>query len=207
MGPNGAGKTTLIRSLVGSLPHKGEIRFRFRKGGKIGYVPQLLEFDHSLPLTVCDFLAIMLQKRPLVFGPSAATRRRIRRCLQETAAEHLIDRLVGGLSGGELRRVLLAQALEPLPEVLILDEPASNIDELGAKAFEDTLRGLSEERDIAILMVGHDLATIRRLAQRVTGINGQVTYSGPASALDDPDILGQIFGVQAFRCGIETGVA
>lgn len=200
LGPNGAGKTTLIRSLVGSLPHKGDIRFRFRGSGQIGYVPQLLEFDHSLPLTVADFLAIMLQRKPVLFGLSKKTMKRILTCLDRTSCSHLMDRLIGGLSGGELRRVLLAQALEPKPEILILDEPASNIDELGAKAFEKTLIDLSRNQGIAILMVGHDIATMLRIANQVTGINGRVTYTGEATNLQNPEILKKIFGVQAFQC-------
>lgn len=200
LGPNGAGKTTLIRSLVGSLPHKGLIRFNFQGNGRIGYVPQLLEFDHSLPLTVADFLAIMFQKKPVFFGIFGDIREKIVQCLAKTSSDHLIDRLIGGLSGGELRRVLLAQALEPTPEILILDEPASNIDELGAKAFEKTLVDLSQEQGIAILMVGHDLSAMLRIANHVTGINGTVTYDGEAENLNNPEVLSQIFGVQAFHC-------
>jgi zinc transport system ATP-binding protein len=128
LGPNGAGKTTLIRCLTGSLPHKGVIRYRLRGNGRIGYVPQMLEFDHSLPLTVADFLLIMLRTKPVLFKRSKAMRREAIDSLRKTACEHVADRLIGGLSGGELRRVLLAQALTPIPEVLLLDEPASNID-------------------------------------------------------------------------------
>jgi len=207
LGPNGAGKTTLIRSLVGSLPHTGEIRYNFQKSARIGYVPQLLEFDHSLPMTVTDFLALMLQKKPVLFGLSNKVRQTIHDCLAKTSCSHLMDRLLGGLSGGELRRVLLAQALEPTPEVLILDEPASNIDELGAKAFEKTLTDLCNRQGIAILMVGHDLATMQRIAHTVTGINGTVTYTGDVKNLQDPQVLSQIFGVQAFHCANEQGVA
>jgi zinc transport system ATP-binding protein len=201
LGPNGAGKTTLIRSLVGSLPHTGTIRFRFVGNGRIGYVPQLLEFDHSLPFTVADFLTIMLQNKPVFFSSSNKIRQKISKCLEYTDCSHLIDRLIGGLSGGELRRVLLAQALVPSPEILILDEPASNIDELGARAFEKTLIALSRKQGIAILMVAHDLATILRIADQVTGIKGEVTYSGPAADLQDMKTVKKIYGVQAFELG------
>lgn len=201
LGPNGAGKTTLIRSLVGTLPHSGTIRFLFRGQGRIGYVPQLLEFDHSLPISVADFLAIMLQKKPVFLGSSHKLRQKIQQSLQETASDHLIDRLIGSLSGGELRRVLLAQALIPSPEILILDEPASNIDELGARAFEKTLTDLRTNQNMTILMVGHDLTTMIRIADQITGINGKVSYSGPAASLKEADVLKKIFGVQAFELG------
>jgi zinc transport system ATP-binding protein len=198
LGPNGAGKTTLIRSLTGSLPYKGDIRFRLFNNGRIGYVPQLLEFDHTLPLTVTDFLLIMMQKKPVLFRRSKALREEVVDCLRKTSSEHLADRLIGGLSGGELRRVLLAQALTPTPEILLLDEPASNIDEVGARAFEQTLIELREEQGIAIILVGHDLATISRICDHVTGINGKITWSGPGRGLRDPEVLETIFGSEAF---------
>ena len=198
LGPNGAGKTTLIRALTGSLPYKGDIRFRLFNNGRIGYVPQLLEFDHTLPLTVTDFLLIMMQKKPVLFRRSKALREEVIDCLRKTTSEHLADRLIGGLSGGELRRVLLAQALTPTPEILLLDEPASNIDEVGARAFEQTLTRLRDEHGIAIIMVGHDLGAISRICDQVTGINGKVTWSGHSRGLRDPEVLETIFGVQAF---------
>lgn len=198
LGPNGAGKTTLIRCLTGSLPYKGVIRYRLFNKGRIGYVPQLLEFDHTLPLTVADFLLIMMQKKPVLFRRSKAIRQEIIACLRKTTSEHLADRLIGGLSGGELRRVLLAQALTPTPEILLLDEPASNIDEVGARAFEQTLIELRDEQGIAIILVGHDLATISRISDQVTGINGKITWSGPGRGLRDQEVLETIFGSGAF---------
>lgn len=201
LGPNGAGKTTLIRSLIGTLPHSGTIRFSFSGPGRIGYVPQLLEFDHSLPISVADFFSIMLQKKPVYLGSSASLRLTILENLQKTDSDHLIDRLIGSLSGGELRRVLLAQALVPTPEILILDEPASNIDEFGTRAFEKTLTELRDKQKITILLVAHDLATMLRIADHVTGINGSLSYTGPASSLQKPEVLKKIFGVQAFEAG------
>ncbi|MCI5144269.1 MAG: ATP-binding cassette domain-containing protein, partial [Candidatus Electrothrix sp. AR3] len=73
-GPNGAGKTTLMRSIMGGMPHKGTIRFLFRDNGRVGYVPQFLEFDHSVPITVFDFLFLMLKKMPVFLGRRRAAR-------------------------------------------------------------------------------------------------------------------------------------
>jgi len=198
LGPNGAGKTTLIRCLTGSMPHKGTIRFGFRGNGRIGYVPQLLEFDHSLPLTVSDFLLLMLQHRPVLFHRSTAQRQQVLDCLTKTDSMHLVDRLIGNLSGGELRRVLLAQALTPVPEILLLDEPASNIDEVGARAFEQTLVNLRDEHGISIIMVSHDITTVARIADHATGINETVTWNGPGKSLRESDTLEIIFGSQTF---------
>jgi zinc transport system ATP-binding protein len=195
IGPNGAGKTTLIRSIMGGMPHTGTIRFLFRENGSIGYVPQLLEFDHSVPITVCDFVAMMLQRTPVFLNGGKGKRKRIKELLAVTESDKLIDRMVGGLSGGEFRRVLLAQALEPLPELLLLDEPASNIDEYGARAFEDMLVRLKKEHGLSIIMVGHDLKMILRCADQVTSINRSVTFDGPPAELSHPDKVAQLFGL------------
>ncbi|MCZ7585987.1 MAG: ATP-binding cassette domain-containing protein [Deltaproteobacteria bacterium] len=160
-------------------------------------MPQLLDFDHALPYSVADFLTIMMRRRPVFLGRSPSFNDAIRKNLAMTGADHLANRLIGGLSGGELRRVLLAQALVLEPEVLLLDEPASNIDEIGARAFADTLRRLRDETGVAVLMVGHDIETIVRIADRVTGLNRHVTHTGPAESLRDAAVLGRVFGAQA----------
>lgn len=194
IGPNGAGKTTLIRCIMGGMPHLGEIRFRFQRDGRIGYVPQLLEFDHTLPITVDDFFTIMLKSKPIFLGKGKKVRKRAIETLQQTKSDHLIDRLIGSLSGGELRRVLLAQALIPLPELLILDEAASNVDEFGARIFEDLLLRLKKEHNLTILIVSHDLTMIRRTADWVSGINRTVIFDGSAQMFCNLEKIGELFG-------------
>jgi len=193
IGPNGAGKTTMIRCIMGGMPHQGEIRIRFQGDGRIGYVPQLLEFDHTLPITVGDFFSIMLRNKPIFLGKGRKVRKRAVEALKLTESDHLIDRLIGGLSGGELRRVLLSQALIPLPELLVLDEAASNVDEFGARIFEDLLLRLKEEHNLTILMVSHDLSMIRRTADWVTGINRTVTFDGPAQTFCNLKKIDELF--------------
>ena len=193
IGPNGAGKTTLIRSLMGGMPHQGVIRFCFRNGGGIGYVPQLFEFDHSVPITVGDFIAMMLQDFPVFVSGTRKIRSQVEQVLAATESEHLINRLIGGLSGGEFRRVLLAQALTPLPELLLLDEPASNVDEHGAQLIERALLRLRDEHGLTILMVGHDIRMILRMADQVTSINREVTFDGHPEELKDAERVAGLF--------------
>ncbi len=194
IGPNGAGKTTLIRCIMGGMPHQGEIHLQFPRGSQIGYVPQLLEFDHTLPITVSDFITIMLKDKPIFLGKGKKVRKRALETLELTESDHLIDRLIGSLSGGELRRVLLAQALLPLPQLLILDEAASNVDEFGARIFENLLLRLKEEHNLTILMVSHDLNMIRRTADWVTSVNRTVTFDGSNQAFCNLGKIGELFG-------------
>ena len=190
-GPNGAGKTTLMRSVMGGMPHKGTIRFLFRESTRIGYVPQFLEFDHSVPITVFDFLFLMLKKMPVFLARRRTVRAEIEELLTATDCAHLIDRSVGQLSGGEFRRVLLAQALSPKPELLLLDEPASNIDEVGIRHFEEMLINLRDEHGITILMVCHSMNMISRVCDAVTAVNRTIFYDGPAKGLNHADLLQQ----------------
>lgn len=177
MGSNGAGKTTLIRSLLGSMPHQGEISFYFKHQGGIGYVPQFIEFDHSLPISVNDFFHILRSKKPVFLSRKKTHDYGFKTLLEKIGCLNLLDRSMGSLSGGELRRVLIAQALIRQPELLFLDEPDSNLDELAVKELESLLRSLREQ-GVTVILVGHDVAMICRVADYVTQINKSVIFSG-----------------------------
>jgi zinc transport system ATP-binding protein len=166
VGPNGAGKTTLLSAILGLVAFEGRIIAHWTGSGRIAYVPQQFHVDRTLPVTVVDFLALTRQRRPVCFGVAGETRKRIVRLLDRVGLSGFANRALSDLSGGELRRVLLANALDPLPELLILDEPASGLDELGAHWLDDTLT--SFKGDMTVLMVSHDSDQVRRLADRVT---------------------------------------
>jgi zinc transport system ATP-binding protein len=177
VGPNGAGKTTLLGSLLGQVTFEGRILAHWRGSGRIGYVPQSFAVDPSLPVTVQDFLALTRQRRPVCFGISRATRRRVADLLREVGVRNLEQRPLAVLSGGELRRVLLAHALDPIPELLILDEPASGLDEGGVRQLEELLHFL-RAAGTTVLMVSHDLEQVRRLADRVTVLDRSIVTEG-----------------------------
>ena len=177
VGPNGAGKTTLLNALLAQVAFEGQIVAHWRQTGRIGYVPQLFTVDPSLPVTVQDFLALTRQQRPVCFGVSPSTRRRLTGLLQEVGLGGLERRMLAVLSGGELRRVLLANALDPIPELLILDEPASGLDEGGVRQLEELLQTL-RTAGATVLMVSHDFEQVRRLADRVTVLDRSVVIEG-----------------------------
>jgi zinc transport system ATP-binding protein len=179
VGPNGAGKTTLLSAVLGQTTFSGRIVVHWQRGGRIGYVPQSFAVDSTLPVTVGDFLALTRQRRPVCLGIGSATRRRISVVLERIGLRGFERRQLSVLSGGELRRVLLANALDPVPELLILDEPASGLDQSAARSLEDALIAL--KASVTVLMVSHDLAQVRRVADRVTILDREVVSEGPAA--------------------------
>jgi zinc transport system ATP-binding protein len=166
VGPNGAGKTTLLSAILGMTPFQGRIVAHWTGSGRIAYVPQHFHIDRTLPVTVADFLALTRQRRPVCFGVAAAARKRIALLLDRVRLSGYDSRPLAVLSGGELRRVLLANALDPLPELLILDEPSSGLDETSSRWLDDTL--VSFKGEMTTLMVSHDTEQVRRVADRVT---------------------------------------
>ncbi len=132
VGPNGGGKSSLIKTLLGQMPHQGRLSLHWPgEPGIIGYVPQALEFDRGLPMTVDDFMAAMCQRRPAFLGLSKHYAAAIGEALERVGMQDKRKRRMGALSGGERQRVLLAQGLIPAPQLLVLDEPMSALDEAG----------------------------------------------------------------------------
>jgi zinc transport system ATP-binding protein len=179
VGPNGAGKTTLLSAILGLVPFEGRIVAHWQGRGRIAYVPQQFQVDRTLPVTVADFLALTRQRRPVCLGLTGAARQRISVLVERVGLRGFEHRPLSVLSGGELRRVLLANALDPLPELLILDEPLSGLDETGARWLDDTLTSLKGE--MTVLMVSHDAEQVRRVADRVTVLGGLSAAVPPSS--------------------------
>jgi zinc transport system ATP-binding protein len=186
VGPNGAGKSTLFAAVLGLIDFAGRIEFNWRGAGRIGYVPQSFAVDRTLPLTVGEFLALSRQRRPVCIGVGRAQRRHNELLLAQVGLDGFSGRPLGALSGGELQRILLANAIDPAPELLLLDEPASGLDERSVQQLERVLLELKQTRGTSVFMVSHDLAQVHRLADRVTLLDREVRRTGrPARVLAD----------------------
>lgn len=197
IGPNGAGKSTLLKAILGQQEHSGVISFsvpgqRNRKP-IIGYVPQSPTFDPGDPLTVADLFACCMGKRPAFLGLSKKMRSKVIECLARVSAEDLIDKRVGTLSGGELQRVLLALALEPIPNILILDEPLSGVDVEGMDILMELLDDIRKEYDLSILMTTHDFATLDRYMDQVVLIDHEIVLQGSPKEVLESDDFHRVF--------------
>ncbi|BAO63618.1 cation ABC transporter ATP-binding protein [Pseudomonas protegens Cab57] len=201
VGPNGGGKSSLIKTLLGQMPHQGQLRLQWPDApGTLGYVPQALEFDRGLPMTVDDFMAAMCQRRPAFLGLSRHYAQAIGEALERVGMQDKRKRRMGALSGGERQRVLLAQGLIPAPQLLVLDEPMSALDEAGIQVFERLLHDWRQS-GITLLWIEHDLEAVGRLADRVTGLNRRVLFDGPAQQTLTPERLLSLFSTHPRTAG------
>ena len=197
IGPNGAGKSTFLKAVLGQLDYDGVIVFSppGKRGGKakIGYVPQSPSFDPGDPVSVADLFVCCQSRRPAFLGISKAMREQILDCLDRVHATDLIDKRVGTLSGGELQRVLLALALEPLPNILILDEPLSGVDVEGQAELMDMLDEIRKTYDLSILMTTHDFSMLPKYADQVMLIDHKPLCKGTPREVLESEAFRQIF--------------
>ena len=192
IGPNGAGKSSLFRSILGQIPYSGSIRFELAGGypsrPKIGYVPQSPSFERSCPVSVLDFFAAAISRWPVFLPVPAPLREKVTDCLTRVHGEALLHKRIGALSGGELQRVLLALALEPIPHILILDEPLSGVDRGGEHLLLEMLDEIRQKYDLSILFSTHDFSTLRRYADKVILLQQEILTTGtPSQVLRSPE--------------------
>ena len=199
IGRNGAGKSTLLKAVLGEIPHTGTVEFRSREDGaiqnmRIGYVPQSIGIDRNSPASVFDLFASLVSERPVFLGGGKKLREQIRRQLSVFQAESLLGRRVGSLSGGELQRVMLSVATYPTPDLLILDEPVSGIDENGLRLFYSTVEQLKKQYDMAIILVSHDLSYVARCADQVVLLDKTVRAHGKPAEVFLSEEFRSVFG-------------
>ncbi len=184
VGPNGSGKSTLLRALLGAVrPLSG--RVVRAKGLRIGYAPQRLHLDPTLPITVARFLALPGLR---------ADRAEAAAAMEETGIAGLEGMQMSALSGGQLQRALLARALLPRPNLLILDEPTQGLDQPGAAEFYRLIEAARAKAGAAVLMVSHDLHVVMSASDRVICLNGHVCCEGAPSAVSSAPEYRALFG-------------
>ena len=192
IGPNGGGKTSTLRCLLGQMPHTGNIKINWGESRNIGYVPQLIEMEKTLPLTIDDFLAIVSQDKPAFTGIHKSVKKYIDEALEKVGLTHKRQFMVGSLSGGERQRLLFAQALIPAPALLVLDEPMASMDEAGVLTFESLINELKEQ-GVTILWVNHDLKQVQRMADSITVIDRGLLASGATTTTLTEDMQHGVF--------------
>lgn len=196
IGRNGAGKSTLLKAILGEVEHSGNIVFTDMKDNrtkkiKIGYVPQKVNVERHMPTTVYDLFASCISDIPVFLKKDKKLYKEIKEQLNIFGADELIDKSIGELSGGELQRVLIAIATKPIPNLLILDEPVSGIDENGTRNFYKILQELKNKYDMSIILVSHDFELTKQYADKVILLDKEVIKEGTPE---------QVFESLEFKC-------
>ena len=202
VGPNGGGKTTLLHLILGLYrPNSGAVRVFGERPGRcpdrIGYVPQHGNLAPGFPATV-EQVVLMGLPHGHRHGPRfhADERERARGALERAGIVELAERSFGALSGGQRQRVLIARALITDPDLLLLDEPFSNIDPYGRACIHETLEGLGHET--TRVMVSHDLGITRQAATQVVAVNRWLVSAEGATITDE--MLGLMYGRHDPHC-------
>jgi len=183
VGPNGSGKSTLLRVLIGAQATAAGRVLR-SAGLRVGYVPQRLHIDPTLPLTVRRFLDLPVR------APDAEAER----ALEDAGAGAIGPRQMADLSGGQLQRVLLARATLHAPDILMLDEPTQGLDQPGSAAFYRSLEAVRDRLGCAVLMVSHDLHVVMSASDRVVCLNGHVCCEGTPAVVSAAPAYRELFG-------------
>lgn len=184
IGPNGAGKSTLIR-LILALEQPSDGTIERQKSLTYGYVPQ-----HFLPPSAMPLMAERFVRMGVIRGPKT----QIDEALARAGAQHLANRPLDQLSGGETQRILLARALLGGPKILVLDEPAQGIDVGGQAAFYETIAAIRDQYGCAVILVSHDLHLVMAATDSVLCLNRHICCAGhPESISTHPEFL-HLFG-------------
>ena len=185
IGPNGSGKSTTAKIALGIYKEYDGSVEKFTN--KIGYVPQKISIDWTLPLRVADFMVLT----------DDLARSNIKEALKVTGVDHLIDKSLGNLSGGEFQRVLIARAISKKPDLLVLDEPVQGVDFTGEIALYELIKKISDELNCGILLISHDLHTVMSATDHVVCLNGHVCCSGSPMDVAKNNEYKALFGEQA----------
>ncbi|MCI7396776.1 metal ABC transporter ATP-binding protein [Treponema sp.] len=224
VGRNGAGKSTFMKALLNTIPHTGTVIYEGERCaghcGKdrtsdhdryctchkkipytttkpvFGYVPQSLSVEQGTPTSVEDLVLSCISRRPAWLPHRKKDKEKVAEILKSTNAHELASRRVCDLSGGELQRVMLALAIHPVPDILLLDEPVSGVDRTGLKSFYQLVSSIRRDYDITVLLISHDLDLVARHADRVVFINNSSAIIGRVDEVyankDFIDVFGNV---------------
>jgi zinc transport system ATP-binding protein len=188
IGPNGSGKTTLLKAILGLIPHQGEVKIFGRPPRlalkDIGYVPQRLDFDRTFPLTVKEYLGFIKRKNPAWHEE----------VVEETGVNTFTDKRIGELSGGQLQRLLIANALLKEPKLLMLDEATSGVDVAAEMTFFELIEHLNETHDVTIMLISHEVQMVYKFATQILCLNRDLVCNGRPKEAITQEVLERLYG-------------
>ena len=204
IGPNGSGKTTLLQVILGLIkPDRGQVQVFGRPAGHhknrglIGYVPQRAFADLAFPVTVFD--VVMMGRYPRIglwHRTTSQDRDRVLQKLEAVKMDHLRDRPIGQLSGGEQQRVFIARALASDPQMLVLDEPTSGVDTRAQAVFYHLLGELKISLSLTVILVSHDIGVIPYHTDEIACLNQKLYLHGKSTEVLSSEALKKVYGCE-----------
>lgn len=200
LGPNGAGKTTLFRLLLGLTRPIGGTLSIFGKSPergdpRIGYVPQQHPIDDETGVEALQLVRLGLDGNRLGIGSAKQGIKAALDALRAVGAEELAHRSLGALSGGELQRIFLAEALIGKPDLLLLDEPLANLDMRREANLAQLVGNIVRSRGVTVLLIAHNINPLLPVLDRVIYVaNGRVTTGTPAEVINSRSLT-DLYGI------------
>jgi zinc transport system ATP-binding protein len=193
IGPNGSGKSTVLRAILGLVPFEGEVRIFGRPVRatyrEVGYVPQRLAFDQTLPVTTREAI-----RMPLGGARDRTASATAQHFVEVLGIGPYLDKPLGALSGGQLKRALIARAMVTSPRLLLLDEPEAGIDVGGEETLYGLLDQLVTHHHLTALICSHELDLVYRYADRVLCLNRRLQCTGPPGEVLTAETLAKLYG-------------
>lgn len=185
IGPNGAGKTTLFKALLGMISYEGKVEWA--KGLRIGYVPQRMNIEHDIPVTVFEFLRLR--------GKERLSKEKAKEALSLVSLpSEILGRGFGIISAGQRQRVLIAWALLNEPDVLLFDEPTADVDIAGQDSIYQLLHNLEKKFNLTIILISHELNVVYKYAEKVLCLNKSKICFGAPNEILNQEHLKELYG-------------
>lgn len=190
IGPNGSGKTTLFRAIISAIPFSGKIERG--RDVRVGYVPQKIDLERDLPITVKEFLTLRSHAAPSGRWQTGHSPEAVLKMVDLSPT--FLSKRIGELSSGELQRILIAWAITGHPDLLLFDEPTASVDVAGQRTVYELLRKLQEEHNLGLILISHDLTVVYRYASKVLCLNRKQICFGIPSEVLTPAELARLYG-------------
>lgn len=206
VGPNGGGKSTLVNTILGlnrgydgTIKLFGEELHKFKDWEKIGFVPQrVIEVDQKFPITVYETIKLgRISSLRKFWRNHQKDNELVDEVMKRLKISHLKDRLIGELSGGQKQRVMIARALVSKPQLLILDEPNTGVDQETQREFYSILQHLNRDKKITIIFITHDIGVIEDSINSIVSINREIIKSNSPSTIFNCKVMRDVYGIDS----------
>tara|TARA_B100001113_G_C21067055_1_gene603900 strand:+ start:385 stop:1260 length:876 start_codon:yes stop_codon:yes gene_type:complete len=204
VGPNGGGKSTFILTILGILkPRTGSVKIydhapmTNKALGKVGWVPQAAtNLPQNLQITVKEFIQLGTLNQKSLFHIRRNERDRVQKIIETIGLEEYTNTRMSNLSGGQKQRAAIGKALASNADLLLMDEPMVGVDRESRNSIMQLLDGLCHNENKTIVMISHDLASIKRTVHRMVYLEHKIRYDGPTQTFPDLSDLAELRGIE-----------